>query len=209
MPLPPIDPAHGTRAAPTPATSAPHVRPMRTGEAAEVGALTVASYDAYGSMEGGYREYLADPLRRIQGCTALLVAELDGRIVGTVTFVLPGDPEWEGRAVPDGDCGFRVLAVAPGVEGRGVGRRLVEACLDRSRDRGCRRAIITSMSWMSRAHRLYEGLGFVRRPDLDVRFPGGHGVVLTCDLTPDAAGHFPPPGPVPAEIPWFEDAWAG
>lgn len=184
------------------------IREMKPHEAAEVGALTLASYDAYGRMVGEYRDFLGDPLGRLTACTALLVAELNGRIVGTVTYVLPGDGAWEGRPVDDGDCGFRVLAVLPGVEGHGVGRRLVEDCLARSRQRGCRRAIITSMGWMTRAHRLYEGLGFVRRPDLDVRFPGGDGVVFTCDLVPDAADHFPAPGPVPAELPWFEDAWS-
>jgi GNAT superfamily N-acetyltransferase len=185
-----------------------NVRPMTRQEAAEVGRITLAGYDAYGAMEGEYRTFLGDPTARIDGCTALLVAELDGHLVGTVTYVLPGDAQWEGRPVDDGDCGFRVLAVAPGAEGRGVGRALVEACLERSRARGCRRAIITSMAWMSRAHELYEGLGFARRPDLAVRFPGGDGVVFTYDLTPDAAEHFPAPGPIPSVPPWFEDAWS-
>jgi len=183
------------------------VRPMRWDEVEDVGAITLAGYDGYGRIEGEYRTFLADPSARIDGCTALLVAELDDRIVGTVTYVLPGDDQWEGRAVDDGDAGFRVLAVAPHAEGRGVGRALVEACLARSRARGCRRVIITSMAWMTRAHRLYEGSGFVRRPDLAVRFPSGDGVVFTLDLVPDAAEHFPPPGPVPEEVPWFEDVW--
>jgi GNAT superfamily N-acetyltransferase len=180
---------------------------MARGEASEVGAIILASYDAYGRMEGAYRTFLGDPAERLAGCTELLIAELDGRVVGTVTYVLPGDDQWEGRPVDDGDAGFRVLAVRPDVEGHGVGRALVEACLERSRDRGCRRVIITSMVWMTRAHRLYEGLGFVRRPDLAVRFPNGDGVVFTYDLAPDAAEHFPPPGPIPEAPPWFEDVW--
>jgi len=183
------------------------VRPMRRDEVEEVGAITLAGYDAYGRIEGEYRAFLADPSARIDGCTALLVAELDGRVAGTVTYVLPGDAQWEGRAVDDGDAGFRVLAVAPHAEGRGVGRALVEACLARSRARGRRRVIITSMAWMTRAHRLYEGSGFVRRPDLAVRFPSGDGVVFTLDLVAEAAEHFPPPGPIPEEPPWFEDVW--
>lgn len=180
---------------------------MAAHETDEVGAITLAGYDAYGRMEGEYREFLGDPSRRLGGCTALLVAELDGRLVGTVTYVLPGDAQWEGRPVDDGDAGFRVLAVAPEAEGHGVGRALVEACIERSRARGCRRIIITSMAWMTRAHRLYEGLGFIRRPDLAVRFPSGCGVVFTRDLVADAADHFPAPGPVPDDPPWFEDAW--
>ncbi|MEX2550598.1 MAG: GNAT family N-acetyltransferase [Nitriliruptoraceae bacterium] len=180
---------------------------MRPEESARIGEITLTSYDAYGTIDGPYRDYLADPTQRLDGCTALLVAELDGHVVGTVTFVLPGDAGWEDRAAPQGDAGFRVLAVDPAAEGHGVGRRLVVACIERARALSKRRLVIVTMAWMHRAHRLYEGLGFVHRPDLDVRFPSGVGHVLTLDLTPDAPRHFPPPGPVPDEVPWFEDVW--
>jgi GNAT superfamily N-acetyltransferase len=190
-----------------PATGDVRIRPMRSDDAVEVGRLTLAGYDAYGFIGGAYRDELGDPVRRLGGATAVLVAELDGRIVGTVTYVLPGDEQWEGRPVPEGDCGFRVLAVDPSAEGRGVGRRLVERCIDRARAEGRHRLVITSMEWMTRAHGLYERLGFVRRPDLDVRFPSGIGVVYTLDLTPEAPRRFPAPGPLPAEPPWYEDAW--
>jgi GNAT superfamily N-acetyltransferase len=184
------------------------VRPMRAEEAAAVGRLTLEAYDAYGRIEGTYRGFLGDPRQRIDGSTAVLVAELDGEVVGTVTYVEPGDDEWEGRAEPEGDCAFRVLAVAPQVEGRGVARALVQACIDRARADGRHRLVITSMAWMGRAHRLYERLGFDPRPDLAVRFPSGDGVAYTLDLTDEAASRFPTPGPVPDELPWFEDVWA-
>lgn len=191
----------------SPADPPVRVRPMRPEESARVAALTLAAYDRYGRISGPYREQLADPAGRAAGSTALLVAELDAEVVGTVTDLRPGDAQWEGRPVPEGDCGFRVLAVDPRAEARGVGRALVSACLDRARAEGRHRAVITSMAWMTRAHRLYRQLGFVRRPDLDVRFPGGEGWVFTCDLTADAPAHFPPPGPVPDQPPWFEDVW--
>lgn len=182
------------------------VRPMRAHEADRVGELTLAAYDAYGRMTGPYRETLGDPRRR-GGCTALLVAELDAEVVGTVTFVLPGDEQWEDRPQPTGDAGFRMLAVDPRLEGRGVGRALIEACIARAREHGARRLVVTSMEWMTRAHRLYERLGFVRRHDLDVRFPSGVGWTLIRDLVPDADDHFPPPGPPVDQPPWFEDIW--
>ncbi|MCC5949599.1 MAG: GNAT family N-acetyltransferase [Nitriliruptoraceae bacterium] len=185
----------------------PEVRAARPADLPRIAALTLASYDTYGSIQGTYREALADPGRRIAGSSGLWVAELDGQVVGTVTYVRPGDAEWEGRAVPEGDAGFRVLAVDPTSEGRGVGRALVGACLARARADGAHRIVIVSMAWMHRAHGLYEGLGFARRPDLDVRFPGGEGYVFTADLTADAATRFPPPGPVPDRPPWFEEVW--
>jgi GNAT superfamily N-acetyltransferase len=184
------------------------IRPARRDELPKVGRLTLASYDAYGRIEGDYRQQLADPDRRIDGSSGLLVAEVDGNVVGTVTYVRPGDREWEGRPTPEGDAGFRVLAVAPDAERRGVGRALVEACIQRARDDGAHRMVIASMSWMGRAHALYLRLGFVRRPDLDVRFPGGEGYVFALDLTTEAEAIFGPPGPVPERPPWFEDVWA-
>jgi predicted N-acetyltransferase YhbS len=201
-----LDPAptHAATAGSAPVT----IRPMRRDEAPRVGAITLASYDAHGTMNGPYRDFLADPLLRLDGSTELLVAERDAEVVGTITFVLPGDAEWEGRAQLDGDCAFRVLAVDPAAEGLGIGRSLVAACLDRSRALGRHRCLITSMSWMTRAHELYRRFGFVRRPDLDVRFPGGDGVTFTLDLTPQAPELFPPPGPVPSELPWYADVWA-
>lgn len=184
---------------------------MRPEDAPRVGALTLAAYDRYGRIEGEYRDFLADPLRRLERCTAVLVAEIDtgdggAQVVGTVSYVVPSDAEWEDHAEPAGDAGFRVLAVDPAYEGRGIGSALVEACLVRARRAGAHRMLIISMAWMSRAHALYTGrYGFVRRPDLDVRFPSGVGVFLARDLTDEAPRRFPPPGPVPPEPPWFTD----
>jgi GNAT superfamily N-acetyltransferase len=184
------------------------IRAMREGESDRVGDITLAAYDAYGRMEGPYRDFLGDPRHRLDGSTAVLVAVLDDEVVGTVTYVLPDDGEWEGRSEPEGDCGFRVLAVDPAVEGRGVAQALVRACVERAREDGRHRMVITSMAWMHRAHRFYERLGFDPRPDLAVRFPSGDGVAFTLDLTDEAASRFPAPGPVPDELPWFEDVWA-
>ena len=186
----------------------PKVRPLRVSEAEKVGEMTLAAYDAYGTLTGPYRDRVGDPASRIATSTAVLVAELDGRVAGTVTFVLPRDPDWEPRPEPAGDAGFRILAVAPWAEGRGVGRALVEACIVRARDAGARRLVITTMAWMRRAHLLYHRMGFDHRPDLDVVFPSGLGHTYVRDLQPDAGEHFPPPAPVPAEAPWFEDVWA-
>lgn len=201
-----MDPRRATSLGP-PATSEVLIRPFRPGDAAAVGRLTLSAYDAYGSISGPYRTYLGDPIRRVAGCTALLVAELDDEVVGTVTFVLPGDEAWEGPEPPPGDASFRVLAVAPEAEGSGVGRALVSSCIELARDRGCHRIVIVSMIWMTRAHALYHQLGFSRRPDLDLRFPGGEGMMFQLDLTDAAADRFPPPGPMPDVLPWFEDVW--
>lgn len=182
------------------------IRDMRLDEASTVGRLTLAAYDASGrELRGPYRDWLADPSRRIGLAEAVLVAVTpDDRVLGTVTFVLAGDDEFE-HSPDDGDCGFRILAVDPDAWGLGVGAALIDACIERARANGRHRMVITSMEWMTRAHGMYERRGFARRPDLDVRYPGGVGYAFTFDLTDDADSHFAPPGDIPAVPPWYED----
>lgn len=182
------------------------VRPVRPDEYREVGELTLAAYDAVGRIEGDYREEMLDTgLRVADGAEVLVAEDPDGRIVGTVTFVDRDNPHFESRET--GDCGFRMMAVDPDAWGRGVGRALLRACIERAQRLGRRRVAIYSMEWMPRAHALYRAHGFERRPDRDVRFPSGIGVAFTLDLVPDAAEHFPPPGSVPDVPPWYEDLW--
>lgn len=185
------------------------IRRLEERHARRVGEITLAAYDASGSrIEGDYRDWLADPVARVPHATDVLVAVDDttDEPLGTVTFVLPGDDEFEhpGR---EGDAGFRMLAVAPEAQGRGVGAALIDTCIDRARAAGAHRIVISSMHWMTRAHGMYLRRGFTRRPDLDVRFPGGTGIVFSLDLTDDADTRFGPPGPAREPL-WFEDAWA-
>ena len=48
-----------------------------------------------------------------------------------------------------------------------MGEVLTRACVELARDRGCERVILSSGTWMTSAHRLYERLGFVRVPERD------------------------------------------
>lgn len=186
----------------------PPIRPMRPDDHGAVGRLLVAAYDAVGRFSDRYRDVLADPGRWVPGCTEALVAVDDAdRPIGCVGFVLPGDAEFEGIDPPAGDAGFRFLAVSPEAQGTGAGRALVDAVIARAQDHGCRRIAIHTMAFMTSAHRLYAEMGFRHRPDLDVVFPDGLGYGMTLDLVPDADAHFAPPGPVPEDPPWFEDAW--
>ena len=50
----------------------------------------------------------------------VLVAEIDGRIAGTVTFF--ADASSEGMGLPEGWAGVRTLAVHPAARGRGIAR---------------------------------------------------------------------------------------
>ena len=60
-----------------------------------------------------------------------------------------------------------MLSVAAAGRRRGVGRALVNACLDRARAQGMHEVLISSLPQMTAAHALYGEFRFVRAPELD------------------------------------------
>ncbi|MDQ3944822.1 MAG: GNAT family N-acetyltransferase [Actinomycetota bacterium] len=149
-----------------------------------VARLTVDAYRALPIWVGdGYAAELADVAGRVAaGATVLVAEDGDGRVLGAVTLVLPPSAFFEWSHGVDGDCGFRMLAVDPAAQGRGVGPALVDECLRRSRAAGRQRMLIGSTPWMTTAHRIYERVGFVRRPDLDQQWGDITGWAFVLDL---------------------------
>jgi len=80
---------------------------------------------------------------------SLLLAEEDGRIVGTVVAAFDG---WRGRI-------YR-LAVEPAARGRGLGRALVAAAERRLRDLGARRIDALVMAEHDGAVAFWEAIGW-------------------------------------------------
>lgn len=173
------------------------VRPARPGDHDAIGRLTLDAYDAVGQVTAEYRATLDDVAGRLADGATVLVAVDGDDVLGSVTLVDGCSRHFEHAG--HGDGGFRMLAVAPSAQGRGVGRALLDASLRHGRHEGWRRMTISTMTWMDTAHALYESVGFTRRPDLDVRYGSGVALAYELDLTDDAAAHFPAPGPVPDE----------
>jgi ribosomal protein S18 acetylase RimI-like enzyme len=141
------------------------IRLARPAELTEVGELTMAAYAPF--TLGPHDPYVAT-LRDAAGRAEradLWVAVEDGVLVGTVTDPPPGSRYREIGGADEGE--FRMLAVAPTAQGRGVGRALVEFLLGRYRERGYRGVVLSTLAEMSAAHRVYEQLGFRRTPELD------------------------------------------
>lgn len=141
------------------------IRDATPDEYAAVGELVV---DVYRTIIPGLDEY-ADELRDVAGRIAagvlVWVAEVDGELAGTVSYV-PGLGPYAEFEDPAG-AGIRMLAVLPAFQGRGIGKSLVRACLDRARKDGRERVYLDTTRWMETAQRLYAGMGFERRPELD------------------------------------------
>lgn len=145
------------------------VRAAEPAEFAAVARLTVAAYETDGQLKGesGYAVQLADvATRSADGEVLVAVDPSDGQVLGSVTFVLPGSRYAELSG--PGEAEFRMLAVDPAAQGRGVGAALVDACVARAVALGCSAVVICVRSGFAQtAQRLYERRGFARLPAKD------------------------------------------
>jgi ribosomal protein S18 acetylase RimI-like enzyme len=143
------------------------IRAALPAEYAAIGELTFRAYAADGLLanDSGYAEELRDAAHRATHCDLLVAIDEQGRLLGTVTFCLPGSPYAE--LSREGEAEFRMLAVDPTHRGRGVGARLVRECLDLATRHGARSVVLSTKAQMSTAQRLYDRFGFRRLPQLD------------------------------------------
>lgn len=148
------------------------VRPVRPEEHGELGELSVRVYrQVLDSELETYAPVLRDAgARLVSGCE-VLVAEVDGRMVGGVTYV-PGPGPYS-QLIDEHEAELRMLVVDPAAQGRGIGTALVVACLQRAEAAGKHAMILGTMPAMTAAHRLYLRLGFERRPERDSAIPSG------------------------------------
>jgi ribosomal protein S18 acetylase RimI-like enzyme len=146
------------------------IRPLRPEEFEEAGAVTAAAYAEFApggaSPNLDYRDRLADVAARADHALVLGAFE-DGRVLGTVTLELD-------RRIPGGhprpplrpdQAHVRMLGVDASARRAGVGRALMEACLEEARRAGKGRVTLETTENMHVAQRLYESMGFERGPD--------------------------------------------
>ncbi len=144
------------------------VRLARDDELDAAGDLVVAAYRTHPDMEDsdGYLAHVRDVRGRATDTVVLVAVDGDGRLLGCVSYVRDHTSAFAEIEQP-GEAGFRMLGVAMAARGRGVGRALVEACLERARAAGrTGLVIVTAPSWTDAQH-LYERVGFRRAPHRD------------------------------------------
>jgi ribosomal protein S18 acetylase RimI-like enzyme len=141
------------------------IRSAREDEYERVADILAAAYAPSGLRPGDdYYEHLRDVAGRADGAEVWVAVD-GAAVLGTVTWPGIGSPHRELAA--DDEAEFRMLAVDPSVQGRGVGRALLDAVVDRARSEGFRRVVLSTAPWSAAAHRLYEQSGFVRVQDRD------------------------------------------
>ena len=140
------------------------IRPVEPQEQAAVAELTASVYLGEGFSSPDYEPQLRDVAGRAADAT-VLVALLEGRLVGTTTLATGRSP-WAEQSVT-GEAVIRMLAVDADTRGTGVGEALVRDCLERAALVGCTLVRLSSQEDMTAAHRLYERIGFIRTPSFD------------------------------------------
>jgi ribosomal protein S18 acetylase RimI-like enzyme len=143
------------------------VRPVRPEEHGALGDLTVAAYRAVPgeTISPGYEETLRDIAARSDEADVLVAADAEGTLLGGVTYVggTGRYAEFEG----EDEAGIRMLAVSPAAQRGGIGRRLVQECIDRATAAGKARIVLHTTEAMVAAQSLYGAFGFDRTPSRD------------------------------------------
>jgi GNAT superfamily N-acetyltransferase len=144
-------------------------RDARPSDHAAIRDVLLAAYREYAAAmpPAVFDGYLAD-LLDVDGRARtgrLIVAEHAGRVVGTVTYY--DDAAAEGIGWPTGWAGARALGVDPALRGRGIGRALMEDCLQRARAAGAAVLCLHTAEFMTAAVAMYLAMGFRRVPSFD------------------------------------------
>jgi ribosomal protein S18 acetylase RimI-like enzyme len=131
-----------------------------------VGELTVDAYAHDGFLPPGsdYALTLRATADRAAKAELWIAVRATERL-GTVTYCPPGSVYREIGV--DGEGEFRMLGVSGAARGLGIGTALVAKCIDRTRELGLDRLVMSSATYMTTAHRIYERLGFTRLPARD------------------------------------------
>ena len=145
------------------------VRNARVEELDQIALLLKKAYAEYErfmprEVFQSYLEDIVDVRSRLPD-SELLVAELDGRLAGTVTLYLHS--AGESRVWPEGWASVRLLGVLPDYRQRGIGRALMEECIRRSKKEGIRTLGLHTTEAMATAKKMYESMGFARMPEFD------------------------------------------
>jgi GNAT superfamily N-acetyltransferase len=115
---------------------------------------------------GQQRERLEDPLpesyirafREIDTdpSNELIVAELDGELVGTMQLTFTPSISFQGGK----RCTVESVRVDGTFRGQGIGRAMMQWAIERAREKGCILMQLTTHKDRVDAHRFYESLGF-------------------------------------------------
>lgn len=123
--------------------------------------LNMEWLELYGLAEEPDLRVLSDPRGEIISRGGFIwVAIHDDEVIGTAALIKESDHSFE----------LAKMSVAPGYRGLGIGRKLLETCIEKARASGATRLELFSNSQLKSALHLYERLGFRHIPVVDSPF---------------------------------------
>ena len=137
-----------------------HLRDYTDADSHAVNAVALSAFEQFSRHYQDWQGFSAN-IKRMSSLAdvgEIIVAMLDNTLIGAVAYVGPGKPkaayfhtEWPI---------MRMLVVAPGARGRGVGKALAEACLARARRDGAKVFALHTSEMMAVALPMYLRMGF-------------------------------------------------
>ena len=88
----------------------------------------------------------------------LIVAELDGEVIGTLQMMFLPSISYQGRTRAQVES----VRIVRQLRGQGIGADMMKWAIERARQRGCHMMQLTSHKSRTDAHRFYEKLGFTQ-----------------------------------------------
>ena len=152
------------------------VREARPEDDTVVGDLLVSAFrTAYAAKMPEYsvpekRERDLRAVAERRKVATVLVAEVAGRVVGTVALYPPGAPSSQAWLPQSAD--LRHLATDPSLHGLGLSRPLLEETERRARQWGVKSISLHVRRGLSGVMALYQRRGYVRAPEGDLHLPG-------------------------------------
>lgn len=117
---------------------------------------------------GQQREDLSEPInenyvkafREIESDrnNELIVAELDGKVIGTLQLTFTPSLSYQGSK----RCTVESVRVDSSLRGKGIGREMMLWAIERAKEKGSISMQLTSHGDRVEAHRFYERLGFTK-----------------------------------------------
>jgi GNAT superfamily N-acetyltransferase len=86
----------------------------------------------------------------------LIVAELDGSVIGTLQLTFTPSISFQGGK----RCTVESVRIAESLRGKGIGRDMMLWAIERAKEKGCVSMQLTTNADRADAHRFYKNLGF-------------------------------------------------
>ena len=136
------------------------LREFEPADAGRVDELGVAAFEQYRDCYSDWpalRSRIAT-LSSLAEHGEIIIAEIDGRIVGSVAYLGPGKPK-SSFYLPEWAV-MRMLVVAPEAQGNGIGRQLAAECIRRAQRDGATVFALHTSAMMAVALPMYQRMGF-------------------------------------------------